>query len=66
MLIRLLQNVSRIHLRPDANPKAIPPPGWAESLVSDGTDKVLMKSHLTLYVDVSPPTYLKILIAECS
>lgn len=53
MLIRLLQHVSNIHLRQDVDPKAIPPPGWAESLISDGTERVLYKSHLTLYVQVS-------------
>jgi hypothetical protein len=53
MLIRLLQNISEIQLRQDVNPEAVPPPGWAESSISDGTDKVRFKSHLTMYVVVS-------------
>lgn len=54
MLIRLLQHVSEIQLRQqEANPEAVPPPGWAESLLSDDTDKVLFKGHLTMFVQVS-------------
>lgn len=52
MLIRLLQHVSEFNLRQDANPGAVPPEGWAQSSISDGSDKVLIKSHLTLYVKV--------------
>lgn len=52
MLIRLLQRVSKIELKQDVNPKALPPPGWAESKGSDGTDKVIFKNHLTMYVQV--------------
>ena len=52
MLIRLLQRVSRIELRQEANPAAVPPPGWAESKGSDGQDKAMFKGHLTMYVQV--------------
>ena len=53
MLIRLLQRVSRIELKQEANPAAVPPPGWADSKGSDGQDKVMFKGHLTMYVQVS-------------
>ena len=52
MLIRLLQHVSEITLRPDANPEGVPPQGYAESFISDGSDKIRIKSHLTMYVPV--------------
>ncbi|EKM60409.1 uncharacterized protein PHACADRAFT_83524 [Phanerochaete carnosa HHB-10118-sp] len=50
MLIRLLQHVSNIELRLDASPKSAAPPGWGVSPISDGQDKVIFKSHLTMYV----------------
>ncbi|EKM60403.1 uncharacterized protein PHACADRAFT_109856 [Phanerochaete carnosa HHB-10118-sp] len=50
MLIRLLQHVSKIELHPDANPESVAPPGWDVSSLSDGQDKVIVKSHLTIYV----------------
>nr|BAL05190.1 cytochrome P450 [Phanerodontia chrysosporium] len=50
MLIRLLQRVSKIELYPEVSPQSVAPPGWAASSISDGKDKVVFKSHLTMYV----------------
>ncbi|KIP04058.1 hypothetical protein PHLGIDRAFT_129763 [Phlebiopsis gigantea 11061_1 CR5-6] len=50
MLIRLLQQVTAVRLRQEVDPANVPPPGYAVSPVTDGTDKVLIKSHLTMFV----------------
>ncbi|OBZ68911.1 hypothetical protein A0H81_11023 [Grifola frondosa] len=50
MLIRLLQQVSTIELTQEVCPASVPPPDYHDSLGSDGTDKVWLKSHLTMYV----------------
>ncbi|KAI0089810.1 cytochrome P450 monooxygenase pc-3 [Irpex rosettiformis] len=50
MLIRLLQQITSIKLVQEANPEAVPPPGWAESRFSNGLDKARIKGHLTMYV----------------
>ncbi|GJE94254.1 cytochrome P450 [Phanerochaete sordida] len=50
MLIRLLQHVAKIELHPEVSPKSVPSPGWATSMMTDGQDKVVFKSHLTMYV----------------
>lgn len=52
MLIRLLQQVTAVRLRQEVDPANVPPPGYAVSPVTDGTDKVLIKSHLTMFVQV--------------
>ncbi|TBU33844.1 cytochrome P450 monooxygenase pc-3 [Dichomitus squalens] len=49
MLVRLLQLVSAIEFVPEVAPESIPPPGYADSPGSDGTDRVWMTSHLTTY-----------------
>ena len=54
MLIRILQQFGSVQLvQHEANPDAVPPPGWAESKGSNGKDKVKLRSYLTLFVDVS-------------
>ncbi len=50
MLIRLLQRVAHIELCQEAEPLAVPPPGWGVSKGSDGSDRVIFKGHLTMYV----------------
>nr|BAL14712.1 cytochrom P450 [Phlebia brevispora] len=50
MLIRLLQRVSHIELVQEVNPAAVPPPEWGVSGGSDGSDKVVFRGHLTMYV----------------
>ncbi|KAF7798790.1 hypothetical protein EIP86_010015 [Pleurotus ostreatoroseus] len=50
MLIRLLQQVHGMRLVQHVAPDAVPPPGWADSLGSDGSDEVIFKHHLTIYV----------------
>ena len=52
MLIRLLQQVHGMRLAQHVAPDAVPPPGWADSLGSDGSDEVIFKHHLTIYVQV--------------
>lgn len=53
MLVRLLQQVSAIEFCPEVAPASIPPPGYTDSPGSDGTDRVWMSSHLTMYAKVS-------------
>ena len=54
MLIRLLQQFSTFELaQHEANPAKVPAPGWAESRLSNGKDRVRIRSHLTMFVDVS-------------
>ncbi|KAI9066435.1 cytochrome P450 monooxygenase pc-2 [Trametes sanguinea] len=50
-LIRLLQNFSKIELDLSAQPPdARPPPEWASAEGQKGKEKIIPKSHLTLYV----------------
>lgn len=52
-LIRLLQHFISFELaQVEANPAAIPPPGWAISPGSNGKDDVRIHSHLTMYIKV--------------
>ncbi|EMD32739.1 hypothetical protein CERSUDRAFT_118474 [Gelatoporia subvermispora B] len=55
MLIRLLQQFDGIELVPEANPESIPPHSVKESpatsILSDGQEKVWLKSHFTLYAN---------------
>lgn len=53
MLVRLLQQVSAIEFCPEVAQASIPPPGYTDSPGSDGTDRVWMSSHLTMYAKVS-------------
>lgn len=54
MLIRLLQQTTEMKLvQAQANPAAVPPPGWAESRFTNGKDCVFVRSHLTAHVEVS-------------
>ena len=54
MLIRLLQQVTDIKLvQGEANPDAVPPPGWGEARFTNGKDCVFIRSHLTMYIEVS-------------
>ena len=63
MLIRLLQNVSGIHLMQEVNPKAIPPEGYADSPACSGGEKVFFRNHLTLYIQVN--SYCFVLNIRC-
>ncbi|KAL4245150.1 cytochrome P450 family protein [Abortiporus biennis] len=49
MIIRLLQRFASFTLCTEANPESIPVAGWAESRISDGSDKLWFKAHLTMY-----------------
>ena len=53
MLIRLLQQVSGIHLMQEVNPKAVPPEGYSDGPLCNGHEKVFFRNHLTLYIQVS-------------
>ena len=57
MLIRLLQRVSAITLVQEAHPASLPPPGWANSKGCNGKDKAWMRSHLTMFIQVSQRFY---------
>ena len=52
MLVRLLQQVSAIEFVPEVAPKSVIPPGYTDSPGSDGTDRVWMANHLTMYAKV--------------
>ncbi|PIL36132.1 cytochrome P450 [Ganoderma sinense ZZ0214-1] len=49
MLVRLLQQVSAIEFVPEVAPKSVVPPEYTDSPGSDGTDRVWMGNHLTMY-----------------
>ena len=53
MLIRLLQQVGRIHLTQEVSPEAIPPPGYFDSPPCEEEEKIFLRSHITEYVQVS-------------
>ena len=58
MLIRLLQSFSSVELAQDAQPSGtIPPASWALVEGIQSTEKIMPKSHLTMYIDVSPPFF---------
>ncbi len=52
MLVRLLQQFTSIEFTPEVAPESVVPPGYADSPGSDGTDRVWMGSHLTLFAKV--------------
>ena len=52
MLIRLLQQVSGIHLMQEVNPKAVPPEGYSDGPLCNGHERVFFRNHLTLYIQV--------------
>ncbi len=52
MLIRLLQQVSKIEFTPEVAPESQIPAGYTNSPGSDGTDRVWMNSHLTMFAKV--------------
>ena len=52
MLVRLAQQFASIDFTPEVAPASVPPPGYADSPGSDGTDRVWMGSHLTMYAKV--------------
>lgn len=66
MLIRLLQKFSVIEVVPEAQPEAIPAEGFADSPGSNGSDRLAMKSHLTLYASVSFQYLLRALVIDSS
>ncbi|KAI0703355.1 cytochrome P450 [Cerioporus squamosus] len=49
MLVRLLQQFSSIEFTPEVAPESVVPPGYTDSPGSDGTDRVWMGSHLTMF-----------------
>ncbi|KAI0328645.1 cytochrome P450 [Cubamyces sp. BRFM 1775] len=49
MLVRLLQQFSAISFVPEVAPESVPPPGYADSPGSDGSDRVWIGTHLTMY-----------------
>ncbi|RPD74231.1 cytochrome P450 [Lentinus tigrinus ALCF2SS1-7] len=49
MLVRLVQQFSAIEFTPEVAPESVTPPGYADSPGSDGTDRVWMGNHLTMY-----------------
>ncbi|KAI0344275.1 cytochrom P450 [Trametopsis cervina] len=51
MLIRLLQQVTDIDLVQEVHPEAVPAPGRSESKFSNGKERVIIRSHLTMYVE---------------
>ena len=53
MLVRLLQQFSAITFVPEVAPESVPPPGYADSPGSDGSDRVWIGTHLTMYAKVS-------------
>jgi len=54
MIIRMLQAFEDIVWDPEASPQSIPPPEWAESKnLRKREEKVLPRSHLTMYAKVS-------------
>ena len=53
MLVRLLQRFACFDLaQEESDPSAVPPPGYAKTLGTNGQDKVKIRSHLTLFVEV--------------
>ena len=52
-LIRLLQTFSGISFAPDADPNSLPPSSWATGEARRPVEKVWLKTHLTLYANVS-------------
>ena len=52
MLVRLLQQISAIEFVPEVAPESVVPPGYTDSPGSDGTDRVWMGNHLTMYAKV--------------
>lgn len=52
MLVRLLQRFACFDLaQEESDPSAVPPPGYAKTLGTNGQDKVKIRSHLTLFVE---------------
>ena len=65
MLIRLLQKFSSIELCPEAEPRMIAPPSFTDSPGSNGSDKIHMRSHITLYATVSSVTLSDVCGSTC-
>ncbi|KAH8106029.1 cytochrom P450 [Cristinia sonorae] len=64
-LVKLLQNVSDMSLQLDCqDPKTLPPKDWANFPGRKGVEKVLPKSHLTAYVEVSVVVFHSKLVVE--
>lgn len=54
MAIRLLQSFDSISLAPDAQPAdSLPPAEWAQGTGRKKIEKIVPKSHLTMYVKAS-------------
>ena len=53
MLIRLLQQVGKIHLTQEVNPEAMPPPGYFDSPPCEEDEKIFFRNHITMYIQVS-------------
>ena len=52
-LIRLLQTFSCVSFAPDADPDSLPPASWATGEARRPIERVWLKTHLTLYANVS-------------
>jgi hypothetical protein len=52
-LIRLLRTFSSISFAPDADPCSLPPVSWATGEARRPIERVWLKTHLTLYANVS-------------
>ena len=53
MLVRLLQQFSTVELAQEVAPESKPPPRYMECPLHNGKEKVWIKSHLTMYANVS-------------
>jgi hypothetical protein len=66
MIVRLLQTFEDIVWDPEASPKSVPPPEWAESdNLRKREEKVWLRAHLTMYAEVSDQLRLT-QIGRCS
>ena len=52
LLVKLLQTFSHIEVASHQHPASIPPPTYHDGPGSDGTDRIWIKSHMTMYAVV--------------
>ena len=52
MLVRLLQQFSAIEFTPEVAPDSVIPPGYTDSPGTDGTERVWIGAHLTMFARV--------------
>ena len=51
VIIRIIQAFKDIRFDMDSNPEAKPPPDWATGTGRKATEKVWVKSHITIHTD---------------